>query len=83
MQKCKVEDERKQTLNTKIYPVVSVATKTLLVYVIEALNKSIVFRLSNFLIAILTCHQVLLSTKEFFYEGCESPPALHACHLCV
>jgi hypothetical protein len=41
MLKCKGRDERKQTLDAKIYPVVSVGTKPTLVHVVEALTRSI------------------------------------------
>ena len=38
------EDERKQTLDTKIYSVVRLDTKSLLLHDVEALTKSIAFR---------------------------------------
>jgi hypothetical protein len=38
MRKCKEGDERKQTLDAKIYLVVSVGTKPPLVHVVEALT---------------------------------------------
>jgi hypothetical protein len=41
LQKRKERDERKQTLAARIYPVVSVDTKTSLFHVVEALTKSI------------------------------------------
>jgi hypothetical protein len=41
MQKYKGGDERKQTLNVRIYPVVPVGTKPPLVHVVKALTKSI------------------------------------------
>jgi hypothetical protein len=44
MQKRKGGDERKQTLDVRIYPVVSVATKPPLVHVVEALTKNIASR---------------------------------------
>jgi hypothetical protein len=44
MRKRKGGDERKQTLDARIYPVVSVGTEPLLVYVVESLTKSIVSR---------------------------------------
>jgi hypothetical protein len=37
-------DKGKQTLDTKIYPMVSVGRKPLLVHVVEALTKSIASR---------------------------------------
>ena len=43
MRKCK-GDKRKQTVDTKIYPVVRLGTKPLLLHVVEALTKSIVSR---------------------------------------
>ena len=36
-------DEGKQTLNTRMYPVVSVGTKPPLVHVVEALNQEYCF----------------------------------------
>jgi hypothetical protein len=47
MQKYKGVDERKQTLDVRIYPVVSVGTKPSLIHVVEAHAKSIAFRLSS------------------------------------
>jgi hypothetical protein len=44
MQKRKAEDERKQTLDAGIYPMVSVGTKPPLVHIVEALTKSIASR---------------------------------------
>ena len=40
----KRRDERKQTLDTRIYPVVQIATKPPYIHVVEALTKSIAFR---------------------------------------
>jgi hypothetical protein len=42
-------DEGKQTFDTKIYPVVSVGTKSPLVHVVEALTESIASRSPNLL----------------------------------
>ena len=39
MQKCKEGDDGKQTLDVRVYPVVSVSTKPLLVHVVEAINQ--------------------------------------------
>ena len=47
MRKLKERDERKQTLDTRIYPVVRIATKAPYVHVVEALTKSIAFRQSS------------------------------------
>ena len=44
MRKLKERDERKRTLDTRIYPVVQFATKAPNVHVVEALTKSIVSR---------------------------------------
>ena len=43
----KKRDERKQTLDTRIYPVVRIATKGPYIHVVEALTKSIVSRQSS------------------------------------
>jgi hypothetical protein len=44
MRKLKGGDEGKQTLDARIYPMVSVGTKPPLVLVVEALTKSIAFQ---------------------------------------
>jgi hypothetical protein len=44
MRKLKEGDEGKQTLDARIYLVVSIGTKPFLVHVVEALTKSIAFR---------------------------------------
>ena len=44
MRKLKKRDERKRTLNTRIYPVIRIATKAPYVHVVEALTKSIASR---------------------------------------
>jgi hypothetical protein len=47
MRKHKEKDERKQSLNMMIYPVVSVGTKPPLVHIVEALTKSIASQSPN------------------------------------
>ena len=47
MQKLKGRDERKRTLDTRIYPVIWFATKAPYVHVVEAFTKSIAFRQSS------------------------------------
>lgn len=44
MRKCKEGDDGKQTLDVRVYPVVSVGTKPPLVHVVEALAKCIAFQ---------------------------------------
>ena len=47
MQKLKERDERKQTLDARIYPMVRFATKESYIHVVEALTKSIASRQSS------------------------------------
>ena len=47
MRKLKGRDERKRTLDTRIYPVVRIATKAPLRPLVEALTKSIASRQSS------------------------------------
>jgi hypothetical protein len=57
MQKHKGGDERNQTLDARIYPVVSVGTKPPLVYVVEALTKGIASQSPSLPGLLLTCHK--------------------------
>ena len=61
MRKCK-GDERKQTLDTKIYPMVWLGTKPLLVHVVEALYRQYYFSATKSLPGLLLIrHQGLPS----------------------
>jgi hypothetical protein len=44
MRKRKEENEGKQTLDTMIYPIVSIGNKPPLVHIVKALTESIIFR---------------------------------------
>ena len=67
-------DERKQTLDTKIYFVVWLGTKPLLLYVVEALTKSIASWQSSLFwgYRVTTVTLIPISTKELHQEGWES-----------
>ena len=47
MRKLKERDDRKQTLDARVNPVVQIATKVPYIYVVEALTKSIASRQSS------------------------------------
>jgi hypothetical protein len=86
MRKLKERGWGKQTLDTKIYPVVSVGARPPLVHVVEALTKSIASQSPSLFQDFLTRHQgsrqVLghldaVSTKELLHERRGSPRPPH------
>ena len=80
-------DERKQTLDTKIYPVVRLGTKPLLLHIVEAFYQEYRFSAIKSLPRLcLPCHQSLQvttvtlapgSTKEHLNGGWASPRPPH------
>ena len=69
MRKLKGRDERKQTLDTKIYPVVRIATKAPLhIHVVEALTKSIASGNQVSSMNTITVTLIPLSTKELHHK---------------
>ena len=86
MRKCK-GDEQKQTLDTKIYLVVSLGTKPPLVHVVEALYREYYFLVTKSLsgpswLTTNSCQITMVtlasgSTKELLHEGWGSPCPPH------
>ena len=77
IRKLKERNERKHTLDARIYPVVWIAQRRPYIHVVEALTKSIASGNHVSSVNTITVTFILLSTKELLHRGWGSPRPPH------